>query len=82
MEINKLKTLRAAHRSATTRLLNKIEDAKENSDADVEEVAVLFNKLALKEVAFQPSQKPLTQGRFLALDPRFGVPAPLIFWAL
>ena len=49
MEVNKLKSRRAAHRSATTRLLGKIEDAKENSAADIEEVSVLFDKLALKE---------------------------------
>ena len=49
MEVNKLKSQRAAHRSATTRLLKKIEDAKENSAADIEEVSVLFDKLALKE---------------------------------
>ena len=49
MDITKLKSVRAGHRSATTRILRKIEDAKENSAADLEEVSVLFDTLALKQ---------------------------------
>ena len=42
MDINNLKLLRTGQRSATTRLLRKSDDLKDNPECDLEELSVAF----------------------------------------
>ena len=48
MDINKLKSVRAGHRSATTRILRKLEEAEDKSELIAKEILVLVETLSEK----------------------------------
>lgn len=53
MDLVKLKSVRSGNRSAVTRLFRRLDEAKENSNFDEEEVIATLGKLVQKQTLFE-----------------------------